>query len=337
MKKRMFYFPLMLTVFSIMLLSNCKKKEDDTNNTSSTVPVLTTTAITGITSTSATGGGNISSDGNAAVTSRGVCWSTSQNPTVSDNKTTDGTGTGTFSSTITGLTASTTYYARAYATNSTGTGYGNQVSFTTITSTPGTVTDYDGNVYNTITIGTQVWMKENLKVTHYRDGSPISKVTDGATWATLATSSTGAYCWYNNDSVTNGQVYGALYNWYAVNDSRKIAPAGWHVPTDAEWTTLETYLGGVSVAGGKLKETGTTHWASPNTGATNESGFTALPGGYRYSSGTFAVLTMNGLWWTATEGNLYDAKYHWLFYDYSLVTLATLNKKAGLSVRLIKD
>jgi len=142
-----------------------------------------------------------------------------------------------------------------------------------------TVTDIDGNCYRTVTIGTQVWMAENLKVTHDCNGEAIPNVTDGATWAGLTA---GAYCEYNND-VNNVATYGRLNNWYAVADSRNISPAGWHVASDAEWQTLSIFLGGDAIAGGKMKETGTTHWYSPNTGATNESGFSALPGGYRAS------------------------------------------------------
>lgn len=140
-----------------------------------------------------------------------------------------------------------------------------------------TVTDYDGNVYNTVTIGTQVWMKENLKVTHYRNGDSVPNVKGNSQWANL---STGAYCDYNN-SPDSSNIYGRLYNWYVVNDSRNIAPIGWHIPTDPEWTTLINYLGGIILAGNKLKESGTTHWIIPNFGATNSSGFTALPGGFR--------------------------------------------------------
>ena len=138
------------------------------------------------------------------------------------------------------------------------------------------VTDIDGNVYQTVTIGTQVWMVENLKTTRYIDGTAIPLDTNSSTWGGLTTP---GYCWYN-DSAIYGNTYGALYNWYAVNTG-KLAPAGWHVPTDSEWTVLTTYLGGETVAGGKLKDTGTTYWQSPNTGATNASGFLALPGGFR--------------------------------------------------------
>jgi uncharacterized protein (TIGR02145 family) len=240
------------------------------------IPTLSTTAASSITTTSATSGGNVISDGGATVTARGVCWSTNQNPTIDNSKTSNDIGTGSFTSNLTGLTANTIYYVRAYATNSMGTAYGNQVTFKTTTDVEtNTVTDIDGNIYHTVTIGTQVWMVENLKTTKYRNGDPIPNVTGNA-WAALTT---GAYCWYNNDAATYKATYGALYNWYAVADSRNIAPTGWHVPTDAEWTTLTTFLGGESVAGGKLKETGTNHWTSPNTGATNETGFTALPGG----------------------------------------------------------
>lgn len=333
MKKRILYFPLIIMVVSMIILSNCKKK-DDTEDVTKTVPVLTTDSVSGIASSTATCGGNVSSDGGASVTARGVCWSTNQNPTTANSKTSNGTGSGSFTSNITGLYPSTTYYVRAYATNSEGTAYGNQVTFTTLAVAQGTVTDIDGNVYNTVTIGSQVWTKENLRVTHYRNGDPITKVALTSTWNTMTTE---AFCWYNNDSTANSQLYGALYNWYAVNDNRKIAPAGWHVPTDAEWTTLENYLGGLTVAGGKLKEAGLTHWASPNTNATNSSGFTALPSGYRYSSGVFDVMTYNALYWTATEQNLYYSKYRYLTYMSEAVTVADNNKKAGQSLRLVKD
>ena len=145
--------------------------------------------------------------------------------------------------------------------------------------------DIDGNIYPVVKIGTQIWTTKNLATTKYRDGTSISGPTySGAAWA-LATE---AYCWYSDNYATYGTVYGALYNWYAVSDAKNIAPLGWHVATDAEWTTLTTYLGGESVAGGKLKEAGTSHWNTPNTEATNETGFTSLPGGYRYDyNGTF--------------------------------------------------
>lgn len=197
----------------------------------------------------------------------------------------------------------------------------------------GTVTDIDGNVYQTVTIGTQVWMAENLKVTHYRNGDAIPNVTDNGTWSGLTT---GAYCAYNNDE-NNVATYGRLYNWYAVADSRNIAPAGWHVPTDEEWQTLVDYLGGSSVAGGKLKETGTAHWNSPNEGATNESGFTALPGGYRYDSGLFVNMGDYAYFWSSTEYSSYFAWYRYLSFSHSQVGRTNLIKRLGFSVRCVRD
>eukprot|EP00825_Cyclidium_porcatum_P010076 TRINITY_DN15162_c0_g1_i1.p1 TRINITY_DN15162_c0_g1~~TRINITY_DN15162_c0_g1_i1.p1 ORF type:complete len:564 (+),score=55.59 TRINITY_DN15162_c0_g1_i1:400-2091(+) len=237
------------------------------------LPVITTTIVSSITNTTATSGGNISSDGGDNVTARGVCWSTSPIPTIAlSTKTTNGADTGSFTSNITGLIPGTTYYVRAYATNSVGTAYGSEVSFTTTTAPVTTVTDYDGNVYDTIHIGTQIWMKQNLKTTHYKNGTAITY--PGANNTAWQNNTNGAYAWYNNNEATYKNTYGALYNWYAVNTGM-LCPTGWHVPTDAEWTTLTTYLGGEFIAGTKLKAT--TLWESPHTIATNETGFTAFP------------------------------------------------------------
>ncbi len=232
-------------------------------------------------SITASSGGNITDNGGSTVTVRGVVWNTSPNPTISNSKTTDGSGTGSYVSNLTALSPSTTYYVRAYATNSTGTAYGNQQTFTT-TATSQTVTDIDGNTYNTVQIGTQVWMSENLKTSRYRNGGSIPYVLGNAAWAALTT---GAWSNYDHDAA-NDPIYGKLYNWYTTLGDT-LCPTGWGVPTDAEWTTLTTYLGGESVAGGKMKSIGTAYWSSPNTGATNESGFSVLPGGYRYSDGSF--------------------------------------------------
>lgn len=303
-----------------------------TTNQTIDIPTVTTNQISSITQTTATGGGNVTSDGNLTVTARGVCWSTSSSPTTANSKTTNGTGTGSFTSSITGLSSNTTYYVRAYATNGAGTAYGNQISITTTSNSGGTVTDIDGNVYNTVTIGTQVWMAENLKTTKYNDGTSIPNVTDNTAWKNLATP---GYCWYNN-LATYKDTYGALYNWFAVNTG-KLAPTGWHVATDAEWTTLTTFLGGESVAGGKLKETGTTHWQI-NTGATNSSGFTALPGGIRYSGGLFVGVGYNGNWWSSTDYGAGD--YAWIRYlynDSAYVMRGYFYKLDGYSVRCVRD
>lgn len=195
------------------------------------------------------------------------------------------------------------------------------------------VFDIDGNIYKKIQVGGQCWLAENLKVTHYRNGDPIPNVTDATEWNALTT---GAYCNSDNNS-SNAEIYGRLYNWYAVTDSRNIAPEGWHVPSDAEWQTLVDYLGGSGVAGGKLKEAGTTHWASPNEGATNESGFTALPGGSRYYDGNFYDLGLNAYFWSSTESSSNYAWYRLLSYYYAYVLRSNSSKQDGFSVRLVRD
>src|ERR1035437_5498763 len=286
-----------------------------------TLATLTTTAASAITLTTAISGGNISSDGGAAITARGVCWNTSTGPTIVNSKTIDGTGTGSFASSVTGLTAGTNYYIRAYATNSAGTAYGNEVSFTTSATE--------------VTICSQVWKVKNLDVSTYRNGDPIPQVTDPTAWVALTT---GAWCWYNNDSATNASTYGKLYNGYSVNDPRGLAPTGWHVPSDAEWTTLSTCLGGDAVAGGAMKETGTTHWTSPNTGATNSSGFTGLPGGYRANPGIFTTVGNYGFWWSSTAYVTTNLWYRYLSYNDGTIFKDWLfNKQFGFSVRCLRD
>ena len=199
--------------------------------------------------------------------------------------------------------------------------------------TPETVTDVDGNVYTTVTIGTQTWMVENLKATTYNDGTPISLVTDNNQWKNL---NAAAFCWYANDAATYKNPYGALYNWYAVNTG-KLCPSGWHVPTHAEWTELTDYFGGGTVAGGSLKESGTMHWASPNVDATNESGFTGLPGGARQDGG-FLFIGVSGSWWSATEYNSEWAYERGLNYNSGNVFWVNFNPKTnGYSVRCLKD
>ena len=210
----------------------------------------------------------------------------------------------------------------------------------------GTVTDIDGNVYQTVKIGNQWWMAENLKVTHYRNGEAIPNVTVDTEWINLRT---GAYCSYDNAD-SNIAFYGLLYNWFAIADIRKIAPEGWHVPRDAEWKELEKYLGmGQSDAdalgwrgtneGGKLKERGTLHWLSPNTGATNTTGFTGLPGGYRYG-GTGEFLDLGGLggaWWSTSAYGASSAWFRSLSYHFVQVYRLYSNWKSGLSVRCVRD
>ncbi len=194
-----------------------------------------------------------------------------------------------------------------------------------------TVTDIEGNVYPVVKIGTQTWTAENLKSTKLNDGSPITNVTDNNSWNTHTSP---GYCWYGND-VNNKTDFGALYNWYAVNTG-KLCPAGWHVPNDVEWSTLTQHLGGEDIAGGKLKETGTTYWNSPNTGATNESGFSARGSGVRLVAGEFNDFKNLSLWWTSTLGDL-GAMFRYANNQNTKLTTHGYNKKNGLSVRCIKD
>lgn len=214
-----------------------------------------------------------------------------------------------------------------------------------------TVKDIEGNVYQTVTIGTQVWMAENLKTTKYRDGSSIPNVSDHAEWYAL---NTGAYCEYGN-TPSNVAVYGRMYNWYAVSDARNLAPAGWHIPTDAEWNVLTDYLlaNGYNCNGSTdgsfyaKSLAATTNWASSyNIGAVgntdypefrNKTGFTALPGGWRGSAGTFYELGYSGYWWSSTEYLSQYGIYRKLDFRYTYMSSQNLSKGAGFSVRCIKD
>jgi uncharacterized protein (TIGR02145 family) len=262
----------------------------------------------------------------------GHCYAKTSDVSINNSTTNLGNPkTGIFTSRLINLEPGTKYYVKAYLKNNINTAYGEEISFTTLQNTP--ITDIDGNVYNTVVIGSQTWMKEDLKTTKYKDGTTIPLVTDNAAWSTLTTP---GYCWYNNDAATYKNTYGALYNWYTVNTG-KLCPSGWHVPTNAEWTTLTTYVGGEEVAGGILKESGTTHWASPNAGATNETGFTALPSGNRSSDyGEFSAIGYYGAWWSSIE----LSPYAWLremAWNDSIVDSFASGKRNGLAVRCTSD
>jgi uncharacterized protein (TIGR02145 family) len=318
------------------------------------VPTLTTTMVTGITLTTAATGGNITDDGGGAITARGVCWATTANPAVGAlNTTTNGTGTGVFTSAITGLTDGTNYYVRAYATNSAGTAYGNQQLFTTVHQT-GTLTDNDGNTYRTVKIGNQWWMAEDLATTKYNDNSSIPNLTLDADW--IAENGTaghnGAYCWYNNDGTTYKPLYGAIYNWYAVNTGN-LCPTGWHVPSDEEYQTLELFLGmapGTNPGqvgawedrgtdqGTQMKNT--TGWSTglPNLNGTNTSGFSALPGGYRFGvDGSFQSLGQVSFWWASNQVDAATAFYRRLDGPLTTVYRMGVLKRGGKYVRCVQN
>ncbi len=312
---------------------------------------LTTTTVSSINETTAISGGNITNDGGSLITQRGICYSTSPSPTTANTTIISGSGTGSFTSNLTGLSASTTYYVRAYATNSAGTAYGNEVSFTAtaggggIVTNPGAGVTFNGYTYSSIVLGNgQEWMAENLRTTTYANGDPIPNITDNTQWQNLTT---GAWAHYNNNSQYENP-YGKLYNWYTVADPRNVCPAGWHVPTDAEWNTLVGYLdpdynpnanGSQSLtAGGNMKSTGTQYWLSPNTDATNESGFSGLPGGSRFSlGGAFYTIGYAGNWWSSTEYNTSFALYRNLSSSDGVVDRYGEEWQSGFSVRCIRD
>lgn len=411
-------------LFLLIILYSCKKEK---------APVITTSSVFNVTATSATSGGIITSDGGASIIANGVCWSKKVNPSITDPKTVDVVGASQFVSNISGLSEGNTYHVRAYATNSVGTAYGADLSFSTLGQAPssltqpatnitisdatlnglvnanylsttvtfeyglnssygqtalsipgsvtgssittvsanisrlaavttyhfrvktvnslgtsygsdalfttpstGTVSDVEGNVYNALVIGTQVWMKENLRTTKYRNGDLIG-TTSPAT-LNITGESSPKYQWACDGNESNVSTYGRLYTWYAATDSRNVCPTDWHVPSNAEWATLATYLGGEIIAGGKLKETGTTHWIAPNTGATNEFGFTALPSGYHHVEGPFQNISDHGYWWNSTEYSTTNAYNQNMYYNQSdLYRNFNYNKGYGFSVRCLRD
>ncbi len=325
----LFIKSLALILIAASITVSCKKKE-------TTIPSVVTDPLSSVTTTSARGGGLIIDDGGASIVTRGICWSTNSGPTIADGNAPAGSGMGTFSATLTGLTANTRYYVRAYATNEAGTGYSSQLILQTMA---GTMTDGDGNVYQTVRIGHLEWMAENLKVTHYRNSAGIPKITDYYQWAGYMQ---GAYTWYANDKEMYGQYYGALYNWYAVDDSAGLCPDGWHIPTAEEWDTTFYALGGNVVAGGKLKSTLTNlyqqpYWFLPNLYGTNESGFNALPGGFRsFIEGAFSGLGARGIWWSSTPDST-DIKGTYLTTNSGAAFRELINRNTGASVRCIRD
>jgi uncharacterized protein (TIGR02145 family) len=320
-------YRLMIMGIVLLFTDGCKKDTEQGQP-----PVLTTRNVYSIMPTSASCGGEITNGGGATVTVRGVCWSTTQNPTIADSKTADGKGTGAFTSAITGLMATTTYYVRAYATNSAATSYGDELSFKTFTDT---VADSDGHVYKTMTVGTQEWMAENLKTTRYRNGDLIPTTIPVS--LDISGENSPKYQWAYDSNESNAAIYGRLYTWYAVTDSRNVCPTGWHIPTDEELTTLTTFLGGEEFAGGKIKETGTRHWTTPNTGATNETSLTALPTGFHEIPILFFDIGNVGAWWSSTESTATDAHNRYFSFNSARIYREAVSKLNGDGVRCLKD
>jgi len=332
-------FKVINLMMFILFVHSCKKEDKR--------PIIGTSSATEITQVTALSGGNLITDNGESVVTKGVCWSTLQDPTISDNKTSDGNDLGSYTSLIKGLTPNTSYNVKAYVTTNVGTVYGKSNSFTTLNSpiifnpslNYGTLGDIEGNMYKTIQIGTQVWMAENLKSTKFKDGTTIPDVTEpflttSWEWCNIKTP---AFCWYQNNPIAMNYIYGPLYNGYSIVTGN-LCPTGWHIPSKTEWQTLWNYLGGPMIAGGKLKESDTLIWDKPNRDATNISGFTALPGGGRLDC-FFTQIDKTCLFWSITESeyltdNLWtwglSNDNGWVFQDYHL-------KNDGLSVRCIKD
>lgn len=322
-----------------------------------TIPTVTTGDVIHIKRNSAESGGNVTDEGAAQVTLKGICWGTLPKPTIENKKTIDGAGLGLFTSEMQGFVLDTTYYVRAYATNSEGTAYGNEVAFNSWSE--GDFADFDDNVYSIVVIGDQTWMKENLRVTHFADGTPIKEVVEDSDWNDLSLTSK-AYCWFDNN-MENSKPYGALYTWgTAMNgeassdqnpsDVQGVCPDGWHLPSDTEWQEMELYLGidpaeadsatysgrGEGI-GGKLKEIGITHWRNPNSGANNFSGFNAVGAGSRNTNGRFSSFRTSCSFMTSTEFSPTNTWQRRLRYMNSYIYREYRGKNYTVSVRCVKD
>jgi uncharacterized protein (TIGR02145 family) len=293
------------------------------------LPQLTTRYISSITQREAMSGGAISFDGGSEILEKGIVWSKNREPNISmSTKTNEGGNSSNYISKLTNLTPDTRYYVRAYATNSVGTEYGQEQTF---------MTEKEAVVFSgSVSIGSQVWQTKNLNVDRFRNGDMIPQARTNKEWNSAGKKGKPVWCYYNNDP-ENGRIYGKLYNWHAVNDARGLAPKGWHIPSDNEWTTLTNYLGGEDVADGKMKSTGTIYWNPPNIGASNESSFSALPGGYRNIDGSFHYIRSYAFFWSATQ---YDGNYAWfrnLYYYSSNVYRSNNDKSVGASIRCLLD
>jgi len=324
-------------------------------------PIVETSPVTNISTTSATSGGIVYLQCSSPIISKGIVWSSTQMPTLANNHgyTTDGIGVGEFGSNMMLLIPQTNYFVRAYATNSAGTTYGNQVKFTTLNSyTPQVclgseqISDVDGNIYNTVKIGTQCWMKENLRTTKFRGGTAISLVSDNFLWNSITSS---ARC-LNNNNLVNEEFYGYLYNWYAASQN-DICPEGWRVPLDSDWDILRNFVdpnaaGNNNIAGNLLKSCRQINSPLSSLCSTSEHprwnahtvqygtddfGFSALPGGHRISNGSFSSVGSNGYFWTGNQTSETEAWFRGIGFGNSIFHRNIASKQNGYSLRCIKE
>ncbi len=311
---------------AFLLLANtaCEKQEE------ATLPDVITIMVSDIGTNGVVSGGQVNSDGGKPVTEKGVFIGKTENPSVDGIRVPMGEGTGFFSQPIENLDSGTIYHLCAYAVNEIGTAYGSVKAFKTLE----VVTDIDGNSYGVVDIGNQTWMAENLKTSKYRNGDPIPNITNEQEWFDLAS---GAFCYYNNEQ-SNNLIYGKLYNWHGMMDERGICPEGWEPPDKDDWMELIAFAGGISNAGVGLKHKGFDFFESPNVGANNSTGFTALPGGYRVSNGFFGINRF-AVFWSATVHDEHDnamAYYITLGYNSQQAFVVPMFKSLGHSVRCIK-
>ncbi|WP_293891113.1 fibrobacter succinogenes major paralogous domain-containing protein [Flavobacterium sp.] len=334
---------LIFSLVSLLFISCSSNSESGGEVIVAPVFTAQTKSVASIGHESANVFGVISPSFVSTTTAYGICYGLNPDPTINGSFIAGANiipATGGFSCQLTSLAHNTNYYVRAFGTTSSGTTYGDQLVFSTLNQlyvNGGTVIDIDGNNYTTVVINGKQWMQENLNVSKYRNGDVIPEVTNMTDWDALTT---GAWCYYENDTA-NGPVYGKLYNWYAINDPRGLAPTGWHIPTDVEWSSLTTFLGGTSAAGIKMRDIGDL-WSTSAVLATNQAGFSALPGGYGYLTHTYAPPDQPfdsigdvAFWWSATSLNTNTA--------YSLnvnlnnsVTRSSILKKSALSVRCVR-
>lgn len=342
-KYTILYLLTFIAMVGCSFVSSCKRDRDENP------PLVITVEAKNIGSTIALSGGTIVWEDESAITGRGTCWGTMVNPTIEGHKTDDGEGTGSFESVLTGLLPNTSYYTRTYVIKNGRVIYGNLVSF----KTQDVVTDIDGNIYNRITIGKQVWMAENLRTTRFLNGDAIG-TTIPATKEVMYESDP-IYQWAYDGNEKNSVQYGRLYTWYAVMDPRGICPEGWHVPSDAEWTEMEKYLIANkynydgTIADNKIAKsmTSSSEWRyseevgtlgyPDNTASSNNSGFAALPAGYRNSEGAFVNIGSTGCWWSSTEYKTYDAYYRYLYSTRNDLIRSSYYEFCAVSVRCIKN
>jgi uncharacterized protein (TIGR02145 family) len=324
MKTQNIYRLMLFVLISINLIT-CKKDDNIL------LPSVKTYSPLYISSTAATIGCIVESDGGSNQINCGIYISNLQNPETTGSKFQIGNDTGTFLGQITGFLPGSEYFVKAYADNEKGESLGDQVTFTT----PATITDIDNNIYETVKIGNQQWMTENLKTTKYSNGDLIGTTTPAT--LDISNESSPKYQWVYDSFESNADIYGRLYTGYVVTDSRGLCPTGWHVPSDAELTALITGLGGESIAGSKLKEAGTTHWSSMDYEATNESLFSFLPAGNRENAGIFRDIGVGGFLWSSTVFDITNGWYFHVAGGTSQVGRIGAEKGAGFSVRCIKD